>query len=266
MAAGVDLEDPKTVIGSSPLRRARRTASLLFDTRSHLFAHFGENGAINENTRTDGPYQPPNWDAFMKSVRALNRRTVVVVGHGSFLGTVVWPAVSKECLPGRNGRVQNLDAFVVRGSFNNRGTLTVASTDYLPYTGRIKPDSSDSCQVKKVAATTRMTRRQQGGYNMPLSYFKDGAQMQGTVADESGVGLGPSMGWAREPLTQTGGYRSQNGGWSPSVMGAFATTGMRLAPVAAYVGYKMWKNFKNSKKTRKHRHQNKKRKSGTRRK
>jgi hypothetical protein len=82
---------------------------------------------------------------------------------------------------------------------------------------------------------------------MPLAYFQDGAQMRGTEGSETGVGLaGMSTGWVREALTQTGGKRrsrrQQQGGFSPSVMGAFATNGARLLPLAAYMGYKMYSN------------------------
>jgi len=97
---------------------------------------------------------------------------------------------------------------------------------------------------------------------MPLAYFKDGAQMQGTTTDATGVGIGgTSAGWAREAIQQTGGKRKarvtgrarvtakkrQAGGFHPSIMGAFVTNGLRLVPAAAYVGYNM---YKNSRKTR----------------
>jgi hypothetical protein len=40
----------------------------------------------------------------------------------------------------------------------------------------------------------------------------------------------------------------QKGGWSPTLMTSFATNGLKLLPVAGYMGYKM---FKNQRKTRK---------------
>jgi len=79
---------------------------------------------------------------------------------------------------------------------------------------------------------------------MPLAYFQDGAQMRGTEGSETGVGLaGMSSGFVREALIQTGGKRrTLRGGFSPSVMGAFAANGARLIPLAAYMGYKMYSN------------------------
>jgi hypothetical protein len=74
---------------------------------------------------------------------------------------------------------------------------------------------------------------------MPLAYFKDGAQMQGTTSEPGALLGGTSSTWAREAIPQTGGRR-QAGGFSPSVMGAFASNGARLLPLAAYMGYKMW--------------------------
>ena len=41
---------------------------------------------------------------------------------------------------------------------------------------------------------------------------------------------------------------SQGGGWSPSLMSSFAINGMRLLPVAGYMGYKMYKNSRKAKK------------------
>jgi hypothetical protein len=40
----------------------------------------------------------------------------------------------------------------------------------------------------------------------------------------------------------------QYGGWSPSLMSSFAVNGMRLLPVAGYMGYKMYKNSRKAKK------------------
>jgi hypothetical protein len=118
-------------------------------------------------------------------------------------------------------------------------------------------------QRSRQSQKSQQQQQQGGGVNMPLAYFQDGAQMRGTEGSETGVGLaGMSTGWVREALTQTGGKRRsrrqqqggfsdrqkdgrssrQNGGFSPSVMGAFATNGARLLPLAAYMGYKMYSN------------------------
>ena len=42
-------------------------------------------------------------------------------------------------------------------------------------------------------------------------------------------------------------HKNQLGGWSPSLMASFAVNGMRLLPVAGYMGYKMFKNNKTMK-------------------
>lgn len=117
----------------------------------------------------------------------------------------------------------------------------------------------------------RHTRRMRGG-SMPLSYFTDAPRV-GSV-EPTGVGYGSSSfsdsGWIRAPINQTGGrsrqpfgrYRSQAshkgasryrsrhppawnavGGFSPSIMGSFASNGLRLLPLAGYVGYNQFKNF-----------------------
>ena len=251
------------LIASSPLRRAKQTARLLFGIdRPHTFTFFGEKGHIPENTAEGADYTTPNWPAFLRTVHArllidpAGRRTVITVGHGSFLRSTVWPAIANTPFM---GRVHNLDAFVVRGRFNCDGVFTPdrKSATYIPYTGRVKPHAADACALPtKIASDSRMTRytrktraEQRGGYvGMPLAYFKDGAQMQGTTAEPTGVGLGSSTGsWAREPIQQSGGSvkrRAQQGGFSPSIMGSFVTNGMRLVPAVAYVGYKMLKNQK----------------------
>lgn len=91
-----------------------------------------------------------------------------------------------------------------------------------------------------------------GGVNMPLAYFLDGAQMNGTYPEPTGTGLAAtSNSWVRAPLSQTGGRRGtrkQQGGFSPSIMGSFVANGARLIPAAGYMGYRM---FEKASKTRK---------------
>jgi hypothetical protein len=62
------------------------------------------------------------------------------------------------------------------------------------------------------------------------------------------VPLSGQNGWSTR-LTRKGKpkFDDQRGGWSPSLMASFAVNGMRLLPVAGYMGYKM---FKNQRKTR----------------
>ena len=260
------------LIGSSPLRRAKQTARLLFGIeRPHTFAFFGEHGQIPENTAEGLAYTKPNWPAFLRTVHARllidndGRRTAIIVGHGSFLRSTVWPAISGKVF---KGRVHNLDAFVVRGRFNCDGGFRSTAAAYIPYTGRVKPHAADSCQLPtKIRSETRMTRyrktrrAQRGGYvGMPLAYFKDGAQMQGTTTEPTGVGLGGNTAaWAREPIAQQGGARvtkrkRQGGGFYPSVMGAFIGNGLRLAPAVAYSGYKLVENQRKTRRGRRRGH------------
>jgi len=103
------------------------------------------------------------------------------------------------------------------------------------------------------------TRKQRGGAatSMPLAWYQQGAQFQGTVADPTGVGLaGSNAAWARSALPAQGGGRrrsrrghsQQMGGFYPSIMGAgFASAGMRLLPAAAYMGYNQMESYKKQK-------------------
>lgn len=117
-------------------------------------------------------------------------------------------------------------------------------------------------RTRKTAAPRRMAHkhsrrcrhsRQRGGATpMPLAYYQLGAYETRTT-DVTGAGIaGSSDSWVRTPVSQTGGRRMtrraqrQSGGFSPSVMGQFASAGLRLLPVAGYMGYKMF-----SKKSRK---------------
>ncbi len=80
---------------------------------------------------------------------------------------------------------------------------------------------------------------------MPLAFYQDGAQMRGTYAEPTGTGLAASNNnWARAPLSQTGGSKQQQGGFSPSVMGSFLANGARLLPAAGYMGYRMFQKAK----------------------
>ena len=93
---------------------------------------------------------------------------------------------------------------------------------------------------------------------MPLAYYQPGAYETRTL-DATGAGIaGSSDAWVRTPVSQTGGrrgrmthkHRRQAGGFSPSVMGQFANAGLRLLPVAGYMGYKLF-NKKSRKARRK---------------
>lgn len=281
--AGFHLDS--AIIGSSHLRRAKQTAALLFGTERkmfsqglHVFPHFTEHGAIPENTPKGMRYRKPDWSAFHHHLSTLSDHTseddeFIIVGHGSFLKGV-W-----RQLTGRpwSGTFHNLDAFIVEPD----GTFRV-----LRYTGDVSPTAPDQCALPaKIAAHVRMRRQtrkhnrksrkshksrkqsQRGGAAtpLPLGYFKDGAQMQYTSGEPTGVDYGVSnASWARAPIDQTGGQRnrrSQAGGFSPSIMGNFAANGMAYLPsLAAYTGYKLWKNQSRgksrgqSRETRRNRH------------
>jgi broad specificity phosphatase PhoE len=266
---GIDFK--VATFGSSPLRRARQTISLLFGpTKPHIFSWFGERGDLPENTPAGSSYTTPNWTSFLRSLferlspdsrtavpaelgQNGTARTFIIVGHGSFLRTTVWPAIAGAPF---EGEVRNLDAFIVRGHLDGKGRLAPSRVLYVPYSGPVEPHAADACALPvKIATDTRMKhyrrvtrkrgRRQQGGaYTLPLAYFKDGAQMQGTTDTPTGVGLaGASNAWIRAPLNQTGGRRlqRQQGGWfAPSIMGSFAANGLQYLPgPALYSGYKL---------------------------
>jgi hypothetical protein len=275
-SAGFNLQT--AIIGSSALRRAKQTASLLFEKSQEQlteFPHFTEHGRIPENMPIAGLHHHPDWDAFLRFVAAQrSSNQFIVVGHGSYLRTEAWPAVSTK----EHKRFGNLDGFIVEADVSPRGHLKkVVRVQEIPFTG--SSAGADSCPLPaKIAVLAREMKggrktkkqrksrkhKQQGGYvGMPLAYFKDGAQMVGTSADTTGMGLAHSSdAWVRAPLAQTGGGCNtpdgilyphaqkaggcscdgpmQQGGFPPSVMGAFASNGARLIPVAAYMGYQMW--------------------------
>lgn len=270
-SAGIDVAGPLTVVGSSALLRARQTVGLLFPSvvkKRVTVPHFTENGALPENTPAGSRYRRPDWDALVAHLHReyADADAFVIVGHGSFLRSSVWPAVTGTK---RSKPFANLDGILVSGEFDGAGRLRVDDVTVLPYTGSVDPHSGiDTCPLpRKIAATRRMPsrhrsrktqrRRQRGGgVGMPLAYFKDGAQMQGTTSMPTGTGLTESTSaWARTALPQMGGRRRtrrydskgshrQRGGFSPAIMGQFAANGARVIPVAAYMGYRMMSGSK----------------------
>jgi hypothetical protein len=231
-----------------------------------IFPLFGEHGAIPENTPEGARYASPDWDAFLGHIGARahfpgTSGDFIVVGHGSFLRSVAWPAVKGA---ERKKRFANLDAFLIEGDITPTGHLTVERVQEIPYSGPVRPNGADACALPpKIRRLEKSMRKQRGGgVSLPLAYFQDGAQMRGTSADPTGVGLAGSSGaWVRAPLPQSGGSRRrqtqrrsrQQGGWAPSLMGSFVANGQSLLPVAAYMGYKMAKSKKHTRRTRKHR-------------
>ena len=279
-------------VGASHLRRAQQTARLLFGRAPRIMPHMTENGAIPENTPTGMRYRTPDWDSFLEHLAGAYQGggEFIVVGHGSFLRSQVWPAVAQRAW---SGKFNNLDAFVVEGELTPAGHLRDVQVRVLRYDGDLHRGPDRCALPAKISALTRMTKRKQqqqrggGATSMPLAYYTDGAQMVGTYAEPTGVGLaGTSAAWARAPLEQKGGYmpmtpwrhhrrthrrrrtqrkhqhggfsrkqrsadgsNHQSGGFSPSIMGQFAANGLKyLPPMVAYSGYKLFKG--KSRKTR----------------
>lgn len=249
--------DPSTaLVASSGLARASHTAKLLFGREPVSIGYIKENGKIPENTSKNRQYQKPNWPAFLRDLEAkANGRDAIVVVHGSFLRHVVAPILlgytPKE-------RFNNLDGIFVSGCLVD-GKLSVEKAHEMrrpttSFKGEDRCSVSDTrkiARLSKMGSRTRKQRRQRsrkqrgGGVTLPLAYFQDGAQFDGTSASETGAGLAAtSAAWVRTPLSQTGGRRrrrSQRGGFAPGIMGAFVVNGARLAPMALYLGSKMYR-------------------------
>jgi phosphohistidine phosphatase SixA len=265
--AGFDTD--KATILTSKLQRAKETAALVFKRESRVIDHFTENGAIPENTPASTTYKKPSWPAVVKQLAALtsNGESVVAVGHGSYLRSL-WPTLTGAP---RKTRVNNLDGILLDITVNPSGRFVIHEHRSLQCPMAIKAkDRGDKCglaDTRKIAALSKMSRQsrkqrksqrksksqrrsrrksQSGGFatSMPLGFHQAGAQFAGTFPYPTGDRpVFPTEGnFIRAPLSQTGGF-------SPSVMGAFAENGARLLPMAGYMGYRM---MSNQKKTRKH--------------
>lgn len=257
-------------VASSGLARAHRTAELLFPEQRPIgtVPHVKEFGAIPENTPSRKPRCRPDWRAFLRHIAAdTDHDQFVVVAHGSYLREIAWPAASGKKHP---NRLDNLDGFYVEGTLHPNGCLKPTRFVDLKRAPTPLPRSDDRCSVaieRKIAAHRKMTRygrrrkqkqsrrAQRGGSMMPLTYYAPSAYETRTL-DATGPTGAPSGNWIRPPLLRQGGgrrqtRRAQAGGFSPSVMGAFASNGLRLLPVAGYMGYKLWNG--SQRKTRRHR-------------
>jgi broad specificity phosphatase PhoE len=261
----IDLEiDLRTArIASSGLARAHQTAELLFPDQRPIdtVPHVKEFGDIPENTPARRRRCKPDWRAFLRHIYTDTQHTqFVVVAHGSYLREVAWPSVSGgKKWP--SGKFDNLDAFFVEGELTAQGTLHASRVVNLLRTPSLKVKGDDKCSMaieRKIAAHRKMTRyrqkqtrrsrKQRGGSatSMPLAYHVPTA-FETRTTETTGAGLAGAAGnWIRTPLLRQGGgrhrrtRRRQAGGFAPSVMGAFASNGLRLLPVAGYMGYKMW--------------------------
>ena len=161
----VPLTAPTVAIGSSGLRRARETASLLFPTIPPTdmvhFPHIKEFGNIPENTPARLRRDRPDFRAFLRHLHDLPQTTFIVVAHGSFLRSEAWPAVAPR--RGPHARFGNLDAFVVRAGLAEDGRLLRPRTTDLPWRGR-RPGGADRCSrrvERLIVHHTRKNRRRE---------------------------------------------------------------------------------------------------------
>lgn len=256
---GIDLR--KARVASSGLARAHQTAELLFPDQRPIdtVPHVKEFGDIPENTPARRQRCKPDWRAFLRHVYTDTDHTqFVVVAHGSYLREVAWPSVAGRK---RRDKFDNLDAFFAEGELTAHGTFRAIRVVNLPRTPSPALKGDDKCSVtieRKIAAHRKMTRylkkqsrrsrKQRGGgaTAMPLAYHAPSA-FETRTTETTGSGLAGAAGnWIRTPLLRQGGgrrrthRRRQAGGFAPSVMGAFASNGLRLLPIAGYMGYKMW--------------------------
>lgn len=258
-AAGIHLES--ALIGASELRRAQQTAQLLFPEAAAAAAvatvpHFTEHGEIPENTPAGGLKYLPNWRGTLSYLASTGRSQFVIVGHGNYLRYIVWPSVSRA----RSAYMGNIDAILIDAILTPSGLLLRPRARRINYDGPYNPNTSrgDSCVLPhKLAHLTKMIRsrrrartakKQRGGAtSMPLGWYEPSAAFRGTSPSPTGVGAGAAGStdtWARAPLPQRGGFH-------PSVMGAFATNGLRMLPVAAYMGYKQARGQRQGRRTQK---------------
>jgi hypothetical protein len=184
------------------------------------------------------------------------------------------PAITyKLVLDGPDGKkITTIDTTALDSMTNiNRDSIEqISNRDFFELYGQTGGKRKTTGHSRKMARRTRKQKQRGGATSMPLAWYQQGAQFQGTVAEPSGVGLaGASAAWARSALPAQGGgsmhttgqggggsRRRQRGGFAPSVMGAgFAEVGMRLLPAAAYMGYNQFQNYNKSRRT--HRRQRK---------
>ena len=172
--------------------------------------------------------------------------SVALVAHGSYLRSL-WPRLTGKP---RQQKLKNMDGILVEATLSPT-QLRVHSAKEILYSGRSMDSVSDQCNTgdkQKIARYRRDTmKRQGGGSSMSIGYFNNGLQMRGTEGSPTGTGLaGMTDDYARAPLPQSGGrtrkQKRQGGGFSASVMGAFASNGLRLLPLAGYMGYRMYSN------------------------
>ncbi len=161
LSIGIDVAG--AILLASPLQRAQQTAALLFGRSPVTAPHITENGAIPENTPKRKSYRKPAIDAFFRYIHRAYPHTsdFIVVSHGSFLKTQVWPA-----LTGRPwvGTFHNLDAFVVTGDLEADEGMRVRSARVLRNPHAAILTASDRCSTlpvmvrRKIVSHTRMRK------------------------------------------------------------------------------------------------------------
>ena len=269
-AEGFDVGN--AVITSSKLQRAKETATLVFGCRTPIPLPFTtEFGVFLENTPASSPYQAPQWQPFLAALckHVKDGDSVALVAHGSYLRSL-WPRLTGRP---RQERLKNMDGILVEATLSPT-QLRVHSAKEILYSGRSMDSVSDQCNTgdkQKIARYRRDTmKRQGGGSSMSIGYFNNELQMRGTEGSPTGTGLaGMTDDYARAPLPQSGGrtrkQKRQGGGFSASVMGAFASNGLRLLPLAGYMGYRMYSNDASTRKRSRRSGQRSKRSRQTRR-
>jgi hypothetical protein len=177
-----------------------------------------------------------------------------------------WFGVSRDYVPNMGRLVDNYTTrkgvYVEPPKQQQRGNVNLTRRGFLSrkvapapapvpvFLPPVVPRTIGGYRTRKIVVSRRMAhkhrRSQRGGATpMPLAYYQPGAYETRTV-EATGAGIaGSSDAWVRMPVSQTGGRRRltqkrQAGGFSPSVMGQFANAGLRLLPVAGYMGYKMF--------------------------
>jgi len=204
-----------------------------------------EFGVFLENTPAASPYQAPQWQPFLAALckHVKDGDSVALVAHGSYLRSL-WPRLTGRP---RKERLKNMDGILVEATLSPT-QLRVHSAKEILYSGPSMDSKSDQCKTgdkQKIARYRRDTMKQRGGSSQSIGYFNNGLQMRGTEGSPTGTGLaGMTDDYARAPLPQSGGRtrKRQGGGFSASVMGAFASNGLRLLPLAGYMGYRMYSN------------------------
>jgi phosphohistidine phosphatase SixA len=165
-AEGINLDT--AIYASSPLRRAKQTLAALFPgKRGVRLPLFGEHGNIPENTPAGQTYQKPNLAKTLRQIKS--DRDIIIVGHGSFLTSTVWPSFAKK----EHEKFKNLDAFIVEGP----------KIKDLPFRMARRNRKTRSRRSRN-----RKTRRNQRG-GFPLAMYQSGAQFEGTSPTMTGRDL-----------------------------------------------------------------------------